>query len=62
MRGGKHVKVKKQRRQDILILGSIGTPLTTSVLREYCTSYQKLECFVLYRVYQKEANSLKNYS
>ena len=38
MRGGKHVKVKKRRRQDILrfradtrklILGSIGTPLTT---------------------------------
>ena len=36
MRGGKHVKVKKRRRQDILrfraaarklILGSIGTPL-----------------------------------
>ena len=38
MRGGKHVKIKKQRRQDILrirsdarklILGSIGTPLIT---------------------------------
>ena len=38
MRGGKHVKVKKRQRQDILrfrtaarklILGSIGTPLTT---------------------------------
>ena len=36
MRDGKHVKVKKRRRQDILrfradklILGSTGTPLTT---------------------------------
>ena len=38
MQGGKHVEVKKWRRQDILrfcadarklILGSIGTPLTT---------------------------------
>ena len=40
MRGGKHVKIKKQQRQNILrfcagkqklILGSIGTPLTTWV-------------------------------
>ena len=40
MQGGKHVKVKKRRCQDILrfqadvqklILGSIGTPLTTSL-------------------------------
>ena len=47
MRGGKHVKVKKWRRQDILrfradarklILGSIGTPLDHSSVNLKCMS------------------------
>ena len=47
MRDGKHVKVKKRQRQDILrfradarklILGSIGTPLDHLVLRSLSTT------------------------
>ena len=64
MRGGKHVKFKKRRRQDILrfradarklILGSIGTPLTTksvNILRILlCILYNIMsEKYLLYLV------------